>query len=580
MFGDVIRKPCAPAPFRTECEELDQERRDIMDLIAMSTGDELQAALWRIRDLAGVPSSAWALLPSSVPTLGWSTDFARIPERAAAENNMALMDAWRKKHIGIIVDQLPSPGAEAPRRQPQPHCWRAGMCVCRGRGIRVKRMKKHFDQHLRAVFDDTRYPKKMLLEGFLICEFLGTNAAPIPGDAADDGDHASDAAVHMAVHTSYFHIGLHYQRPFESTFLKLRSLDPGDDRHLMFCVSDPCGPAVEDMPWCSVWEAIASFDLRRKWSVRFLALRDSLGVLGRPFRPGVVEACVLEHTTETIWKGSTAERPVRRRPRRQQQDEDDHADDADRDRRDGESSNSEAGTSSASSSPPTPPPSPGVGGEVAGHGAAANDDDIAELLEAEESAAALDELFADVGSRASTSDSSDVNSDDYRSVASSDLAILSCGSDPPPDDDHDDDDDENVAEPRQPYNRHPAAGLDVYRGSEMIFGSAIKFNPRNREFYAVCTNTLHGRCIATRTCKAGRRSAQGRPLGFLAAWLLASGEHETKQSHMQACRPTWAERRAARRDLFHPEQRERATLLAAEERVPAPGEASEPEDCV
>ena len=72
-----------------------------------------------------------------------------------------------------------------------------------------------------------------------------------------------------------------------------------------------------------------------------------------------------------------------------------------------------------------------------------------------------------------------------------------------------------------------------------------------REMYAVCPcKGTHGACIKTRTCNPGRRRGQGRPLGFLAAWLRESTHPglATKAGHM-AFRPSQAQRRAARAAL-------------------------------
>ena len=50
-------------------------------------------------------------------------------------------------------------------------------------------------------------------------------------------------------------------------------------------------------------------------------------------------------------------------------------------------------------------------------------------------------------------------------------------------------------------------------------------------FTATCTDTRHGRCVLTRSARPGRRTAQGRPLGLLLAWLAAGTSLDSKAEH-------------------------------------------------
>ena len=51
-------------------------------------------------------------------------------------------------------------------------------------------------------------------------------------------------------------------------------------------------------------------------------------------------------------------------------------------------------------------------------------------------------------------------------------------------------------------------------------GSKIVYYANTQQFEATCCCDGHGLCRKTRTSRPGRRSAQGRPLGFLVAWLV------------------------------------------------------------
>lgn len=96
-----------------------------------------------------------------------------------------------------------------------------------------------------------------------------------------------------------------------------------------------------------------------------------------------------------------------------------------------------------------------------------------------------------------------------------------------------------------------------------------------QEFYAICPmKECHGKCILTRTAKAGPKPGQGRPLGFLAAWLrlCSEGQHPTRTQHLKF-RPTYEERLAARRSLA---DQPAAPFFFEKERAQADDEGLEP----
>ena len=78
----------------------------------------------------------------------------------------------------------------------------------------------------------------------------------------------------------------------------------------------------------------------------------------------------------------------------------------------------------------------------------------------------------------------------------------------------------------------------------------IKFY-RSGDFKGFCTNPAHVRCEIKRTHRAGRKSAQGRPLGLIYAWLQGGHlpEYPTRAEHHSMCKPDYDERFAARLEL-------------------------------
>ena len=94
-----------------------------------------------------------------------------------------------------------------------------------------------------------------------------------------------------------------------------------------------------------------------------------------------------------------------------------------------------------------------------------------------------------------------------------------------------------------------------------------------KELYAVCGCKRHGSCVNTKTCNAGAKKGQGRPIGYLVAWLQAGCRHEGKDQHMP--HEVTHEDRVRARHFFY-------TLPGSidflnTERLPYDGEGSEPE---
>ena len=92
-----------------------------------------------------------------------------------------------------------------------------------------------------------------------------------------------------------------------------------------------------------------------------------------------------------------------------------------------------------------------------------------------------------------------------------------------------------AALPEQPVRcRHPGVA------------GRLTFYPKKRAFEAVCGCLAHGKCVRTRTVNAYEKlPAQGRPLGFLVAWLEAAESAGSRFMH-DCCYPTAEQRRAAR----------------------------------
>ena len=106
-------------------------------------------------------------------------------------------------------------------------------------------------------------------------------------------------------------------------------------------------------------------------------------------------------------------------------------------------------------------------------------------------------------------------------------------------------------------------------------GGLLTYYSSGAFFTATCNNDLHGRCVMTRSARVGRRRAQGRPLGFLTAWLAAGNSVDSKEDHWnRSSFPGFEARMDAREALAFLEGGQE---LLDRERAQEPGEATEPD---
>ncbi|CAE7236522.1 unnamed protein product [Symbiodinium sp. CCMP2456] len=131
-----------------------------------------------------------------------------------------------------------------------------------------------------------------------------------------------------------------------------------------------------------------------------------------------------------------------------------------------------------------------------------------------------------------------------------------------------------------PPAAHPAAGRaggGVRSGEEIIrvdvAGGRLVYYGESQDLKVFCTNAGHLNCEKKRTVKPGGRKGQGRPIGFLLAWLAAADSFEDASKHVHKCKPTLAQRTEAR-EKFKTVNGWQA--LADKERKCGEGEPEEP----
>lgn len=122
-------------------------------------------------------------------------------------------------------------------------------------------------------------------------------------------------------------------------------------------------------------------------------------------------------------------------------------------------------------------------------------------------------------------------------------------------------------QPRQPAD-----------ASFLVPGGEIRYYAKTRRFAAMCEHPGHSRkCRREKVSHGGRiAGGQGRPLGYLAAWLARCELYETQRDHMVfETTISWEERSAAREFLHGIEG---IDVLFAAERPRREGEEDEPRE--
>ena len=128
--------------------------------------------------------------------------------------------------------------------------------------------------------------------------------------------------------------------------------------------------------------------------------------------------------------------------------------------------------------------------------------------------------------------------------------------------------------PREPRVRlGPAAAPQNTIRVEVPGHGALIYYTSSNVIQAHCRRDGHSDCWRERTCAAGRRKGQGRPLGFLTAWLLQGAARISGQEHVHRSRATHAERVAGREHLA---TLEGSGQLFDKERERVDGEPEEP----
>ena len=503
-----------------------------------------------------------------------------------------LSDDW--SHKNRLISQAPTqPVAAAQPRQKQ-SCLTRGFCTCTWAGKQTFRLYSAFLQHLKAQFSRRdMHSKHTLLDGFVIVRLTGQQEQPDEDESWQQalGDLLGEE-VHRVTEERlcrgqlWLHVGLQYLKPYRPT---LQVLD--------FVRMEPRGRVVlrQTGRFQQALDTIAKLSLKSSWEMEFFKMLS----FKRPLALFEPDLCLVEAQTEDPVRLWPLERKRRGRRARSVR-----ADNVSGDLE----ALSQAGVEAA---PPTPEAGLGEqdaaseGSEVSdATNLAVSSEEESNPEEAEETEfdELLDMLFAVEAEPAhaddemqqpepvripspapsSAQDESGGEQPPVEPRATAGPEQGDSGSSTPPAPD--------AAPPAEPPRGAEADAADVIpdvavararavaarSAAELVLeidGGVLSYY-RQGIFTATCSNPLHHRCVLTRTARAGRAPAQGRPLGLLASWLAMGTAVESKEEHWDKTTwPSFEDRRAAREALA---QQDDAWPFFGFERAEREGEGAEP----
>lgn len=397
---------------------------------------------------------------------------------------------WSQKHQ-LLSGERPS---IAERRKPSAACMEAGVCVCSPTGKVLRYMHDRLLELTKELCPRSSETRSLLVDGRVAYCFIGQEATPQQSGMglAASGDEVSLVGKNTD-ELVLVHVALHRLSPFRPTFQKLVLL--GFEEHRCCCKALP--------EWQTVWEAVDGLNKNLRWSLRLFRLAETAEPL-TAFSPDIVNYSRLAPASPitVFWNG--ADDCERGRLRHFQCDADDDAgagDEAIGEATDYEDDEGE-GDDEASSE--------------GGPGLFFNSDDEALAPPAAEEPA------------------------EASSSGDAQMAPASALSAP------------TVAQPvRQVPRPQRASGRGQVADVQFaVPGGEIRYYARTRRFAAHCENAAHGNCRREKVSTGRPGRGQGRPLGYLMAWLAEAFEHDTHAEHMDNCVIISLERRQRGREAL------------------------------
>lgn len=435
----------------------------------------------------------------------------------------ALDSGWEQRHTMVCSEDAPKIGL-VPQRQSK--CCLEGVCLCSDEGRSTRFMMLRLNQTMSAAF------RTVEEKGWLTNAFVGVL---LTGTAAEPSPTPSDAGVGMPSAAEprpqvFLHIALHALSPFRPTYMAMEIVS-------LKGASASCRATGE---WQTQAQALSTLDKSLRWTVRTFRLVESEAPVAR-FLPEAQlyiervpmdsepvfwrgEADELKGRSMTKWPGDATE-PSAEQPEGQHSPEDAEDPDA------SESDNQGAGDDSGSETMDDP--------------FMASDDDVGDFHPGSDARGPLGSALP--------ADAAEGDSKEGSQAAEPSQA-------------------DGGAAPGRRRRPAPESVLQV-----AVPGGEIRFYPMTQRFVAHCEHAGHGTCRREKLSHHGRNAAQGRPLGYLAAWLLDC-EYPDHVQHLACTNILSQEARLEGREGLKGALGSDHELFL-KERARRDGEPEEPTDC-
>ena len=454
---------------------------------------------------------------------------------------------WSSRHVAIVPPTLEEDEhAPAPVVSP---CLKMGKCVMSRRGQQALQfrnaMLKMLKQHV-SLKDVEQ--KRLLLDGYLVLDLHESpRAQAVSGWGAlakQNLDQESMAASASNLKgRCLLHIGLHYQTPYRPTF-QLLTLAPESSEEQLVC--------LQTHKFFTDMELANELNLDNAWRGHLLRICSREVPLPhlRPAR------CVLEEWKTTVadfWPAPTAGRPKGSK------------DVKPRARRGGKpASEAEAGHAQqeAESDPGAERMEEGAPSNAMASAEFEDEAELSSVASDDATELSLDQCLDSVlevlqegraeGSQKQEAEPEILDPDEEAVIPPED-EVPAAEPDRSADQDAGEDSCPETAKGDSSSQRSPspppegvpapaeAAAAPVIAPAPIVRlpaeyrlevpGGLLTYYGARRFFTATCRNPDHGRCVLSRTAEAGRRGAQGRPLGLLTAWLYLGQDLPTKEDH-------------------------------------------------
>ena len=503
-----------------------------------------------------------------------------------------LEDNWSRKNSPVTHNpaNLPNTGSSATKP-----CLRYGQCCCSFRGKESFHFKNQLLASIKARVSRTHEEQKQaLMEGFLVLRLRQTEELPPRGqgwrelvqEELDPSSAPTAPRVLIPEDGLWLHIALQYLSPYRPTFHVLRRIGGPE---LPECWLEQTGEVLSDM------ELASRVDLQYKYSFEIHKLISTAA----PVTTLQPSRCLVRLFVEGDYEFYTGPKKRTRRSCKPAS------------RRAKAKTAPSARRPSPSSSVSRPDADLGPNLEDVDAGSSSDSSQLSdEALKEDEqlgsqhgSLSPLDVLFDEHLQSLQEQPQEDVVEQEQEELDEVLLELFGPGQseepllheDPVEDFFNDLLEDDSASEPAadavpedlprdaQPEEEppampaHPPPQLRVR--SDLVCevpGGRIMYYHTKNLFTATCSQPGHGQCVLTRSAGAGRRAAQGRPLGLLASWLAAGARHATKAEHWDRSQWPSHEQRSTHRDLLA--ENPLGLQLLQEERPQEAGEAAEPDD--